>query len=888
MTKETFNPFRLEDLTWGINVRDYESEIEDKQMVDLVNYNFSWNKLVSEKGSIDSWLPSTANIWALTIDSGDIWTVSAWDIKKNGTIVAGWVGILVTTSLQTFKPWVAFYITIEGIPYTITWSTVADFIFNLKTAVEANWLITVSQDDAILIKKVDGSAISYSVNSNQAYYIYNKTFIWSSFSFVYWEEYVWKIWINWVEYSGTYTASSPILNQWQMDIEYMTQIKNTLPSNLLPSVVFINPVTWIIDNTYVTCSWVIVNNVSSFQQYREEFFEYRINWYTTRTEWPWSTHITWITVNWNTINWVYVYNFYDTGPIGNTNVSWSWNISINLEWNIYSYSNNVTRYTMLENLRNTINAGWIYTAFIWWGGISGRNHSLTFYKNTWAQISSITVTDTTPDIYYNWAYQNINHETQLFWVNDIWILTLYKNMIISQLNSISWVTASEQEKDWVTWIFYRKWVLEVIPYTDNTETNWLNITPLATISQDIRIVPYEKINPIVTELNSSVWLMWRSNITIWNLWNLVVDKDVGWAYYSYDNLKVKIGEDAVWFPTVGTIYNGKIVLGWFEWNDNIIFSKTSSPTQPLNVLNFTDYSAGWQSVSGGDKGLITWMMVGENWLYVFKDNSIWYTNSEKDDPTSNSFNFVFNKITSSGALTQNTITEVQQEIFYLDWKTRAVRRLGYEQNLTTLRDTAISDEIRPLIEALPEDQRLATSQFSYPNYMLSLSDYTGWTITYPNGQTFYRNNIHFIYNVDNKSWTRRTWIIALVSDKWYYVWSDGKVYKDFQWNTWENSILMSKLYTFWDDVMYKKYWQLDIIWKTIWAKDVTVEIYVDWEKVDERTYNYNNSQIREKIDMYDVGQWIQWKITASGAWKIELYDIQVKWKPTKIQPQDYL
>jgi len=60
-------------------------------------------------------------------------------------------------------------------------------------------------------------------------------------------------------------------------------------------------------------------------------------------------------------------------------------------------------------------------------------------------------------------------------------------------------------------------------------------------------------------------------------------------------------------------------------------------------------------------------------------------------------------------------------MFYLDWKNRAVRRLGYEQNLTTLRDVAISKEIAEEFKSLPESQPMATSHFIYPNYQLSLS-----------------------------------------------------------------------------------------------------------------------------------------------------------------------
>jgi len=49
MTRRTFNSFPLKELNWWMNTRDYPSEIEDKQFVSLVNWNFKWNKLVSSK-----------------------------------------------------------------------------------------------------------------------------------------------------------------------------------------------------------------------------------------------------------------------------------------------------------------------------------------------------------------------------------------------------------------------------------------------------------------------------------------------------------------------------------------------------------------------------------------------------------------------------------------------------------------------------------------------------------------------------------------------------------------------------------------------------------------------------------------------------------------------
>ena len=90
MTRERswFKPFRLDDLTWGINVRDYPSEIEDKQSLELENWNFKWNKLVSWPW-IDKKYNSPSNTefnrW-ITVDWDDIWYINNWSVYKNRDI----------------------------------------------------------------------------------------------------------------------------------------------------------------------------------------------------------------------------------------------------------------------------------------------------------------------------------------------------------------------------------------------------------------------------------------------------------------------------------------------------------------------------------------------------------------------------------------------------------------------------------------------------------------------------------------------------------------------------------------------------------------------------------------------------------------------------------
>lgn len=877
INKKTFKPFRLEELNWGINIRDNPSEIEDKQAVDIVNFNFKWNKLVWEKWWTDTLNPQISEIGALTIDSWDIWTISDWVIYNNWVPVVEGTWILVTTSRDEFLPWVYFYITIEWTDYAIAGNTVEEFIINLKTAVENDWYLTLSQDNLLLIRKIDGSVIDYTVESNQAYVLYNNDNV---LLYEFWKEYYWSIEINWVRYSWVYTMSDPNLNAWKVDIELLNQVKDALPLSLWASSVFIDSSFEVVDD-YISNAWVIVNNVSSINELRENFYEYRINWYSSRVEWAYFTQLTSLTVDGNTLYWPYVYRMYNNVHPSST---WDYDITIILDWNSFNVAWVMLPSQFADQMVSLINSNWNYTA-------ENVSNDIKLYRNDWAQIAMSWVNNSWT--FYFWSSQQITFDSQLYWYDDTELENLLRDMVISQLNSIPWVIASEETKDWITWIYFRKSLWEKINIVDINNTNDLDITEIVRLWIELKDHTYEKAELNVTSLLAWDGLLWRSNVVIWNLWNLVVDKDDWWAFYSYDNINIKIGEDSIWRPTVWTIYNGKIILWWYDWNDNIIFSKTSSPTRPLNILDFINYSAGWQSVSGWDKWLITGMVVGENWLYVFKDNSIWYTNSEVDDPNSNSFNFKFNKITSNGALSQNVITEVDQEIFYLDWRSREVRRLWYEQNLTTLRDVAISGEISDLFDELPEEQPLATSHFKYPYYQLSLTDWQSDLVEYNNWNSYHTNNVHFVYNVENKSWTKRTWIDWLiVSDKWYFADIDWKVYKDFEWYTSEDWEYISKLYVFWDDVMYKRYWRFDIVGKIIpetgEEKTLTIEIYVDWELIDSRDITKSTtSQIREKIDLYDIGQDFQFKLKHSWVWRVEVHDVQIYYKWTAIQPQDF-
>lgn len=911
ISKKKYLPFRIEDLTGWINLRDYASEIEDKQCVSLKNWNFNWNKLVSEKWYLDTLNTPHSEIGALSVDAWDIWTVAQWALKKNWVDQWGKNAIVIKTDIQSFVPWIEYIITIDSIEYRFVWDSIADFINDVESKMTLAWFDVEKQSDSVFISS--NSTITYSTSQNQTYLLYNRDDV---AAYNVWDViFVW-VEINWTKYEYEYNYNNSLLNAGQVDIEIMTGLAWVIPASFSPSVVNLNSILEIVDD-YTTYAGIIINNANTIAEVKAQKYKYRYKWYSALS-WGYSYvrmdngDDVLFELDGNPVYWPFGYWIRHTWPDALEATD-----SITIDWHVMTFPAATPTNTFGTVLKWMLDATWDFYS----DDSSGNNRQVVFIRKDWNRISSISGTWIFSDI-NSFTLNSYSAQSHTSWsiysiatddCYDVWdwlalptnnIGEYTERWIVNQINAFSWYNAASEwaiqiniEKDDKSQIIINEAVANP---SDMEDASWNEITDIAvkfaTFIDTWAFIDIKTNKKTEVDLINLQWSsnLIRGNLTIWNNWGvLFVDADEWGASYLYNDAIASIWEDEIGKPTVGTIYNGKIILGWYKWNDNIIFSKTSSPTQPLNILNFSDYSAGWQSVSGWDKWQVTWMIVGENGLYVFKDNSVWYSNSEKDNPDSFSFNLIFNKITSNGALNQNVITEVEQEIFYLDWKTRAVRRLWYEQNLTTLRDTSISKDIAELLEALPEDQTLATSHFSYPYYQLSLSNWQEPDVEYNNGNTYKTNMKHFIYNVENKSWTTKDGINDLiVSDSGYFALLNWSVYKDFQWNIREEWDMLSKEYTFGDDIMYKKYGRFEIIGRIIpeaeVTKTLTVEIIIDWEVIDERVFTRDsNSQLREKIDLMDIWQKFQFRLKHSWEGRVEIYDTQVYYKWTNIQPQDF-
>jgi len=396
----------------------------------------------------------------------------------------------------------------------------------------------------------------------------------------------------------------------------------------------------------------------------------------------------------------------------------------------------------------------------------------------------------------------------------------------------------------------------------------------------------------------------RWNISTWNdiIYLTSIDKD--WTdndrlfyFHNWVYGRLRLSTDGSvlnWWPTVHTVYQGKLILWGFIDNQNsLMHSKTSSITDPFLTLDFSGYNSGSQLIWNNSS--ITWFQVGENWLHVFKSDEVWFSNTEKD--TGTFFDFIFNKSTTTWAINQRVVTEVEQELFYYDDITKNVRRLSYEENLITLRDTSISREIETIFEQLADDQSNATASFKYPNYKLFMRSKLSWTNV---------NDVALVYNVDRKSWAIETEKLCSVSHK-------GLLWSSFEWvifedDEWVGTIgeAISKEFDFGDAIDFERFWEIEV-W---WAMDETITLFVDffvWGEL-KRTVQINTKwnqtwtlwtktlwtsilggdfatiwliPFAERINLYFDWQNCNFWLRYEWLWQIEIHDVHIQHKRLK-------
>lgn len=440
------------------------------------------------------------------------------------------------------------------------------------------------------------------------------------------------------------------------------------------------------------------------------------------------------------------------------------------------------------------------------------------------------------------------------------------NSLISQINSTTTADAILWESYLTNWTpdYTQKnaiWIQFFVPnnwtFTVSESWKWTLINS-DIINNWFHISLFKSWDDLIL-INNSTLPVYYQKIVIWS------ETAYFWQYiqniYSY-----------IW-----TYYNGKFIFAWIDSNI-LYFSQTSSATEPWLVTKIASYDAGFQRVWWD--WVITWIITWENWIYVFKEDEIYYSNSIQDD--GESFAFVFNRITNNWAKDKYCITRVWQDIFYYDWINKKIRRLSYEQNLTTLRDTAVSNEIDELLQNQKSTINWIQQKlyYSYPNVRFATQ--TSWNVTN-------YNDIIYVYNVDTKSWTIED-NKAVKFWYWKYFSKENTLWKIFEDDySYENDwVWLSKEYDLWDWIIQKRFWELEIYWKNNSDISLYLDVYIDWSLYSTFTITNNFWDFfRERYDLYQDWRYIQFWLRYEWVGYIEINEVNIKNKPLKNNFIDY-
>lgn len=366
--------------------------------------------------------------------------------------------------------------------------------------------------------------------------------------------------------------------------------------------------------------------------------------------------------------------------------------------------------------------------------------------------------------------------------------------------------------------------------------------------------------------------------------------------------------------TCNAFMGNRLWLGWNNLAPSTLYtSQQASPLTESNIYNFTYWN--WISSTIDliwDVNPITWF-IDNNWdYYIFKTNGSYNVIDIISPTTTSSAAIRTKKVTSTWAINQQVIQNVDQDVLYFDG--RNVRRLSYEQNTLALKDSSVSTEISTFINELPEIQSQATAWFVYPYYKLFVRDRFSNT-----------NNIWLIYNIREKSWSIQQWIFPSVWASSY--WNEKRVAYFWSWVYWDifkeslwlsfwwgdvNYLFISKKYAFWDNLDYKRLWEIELYGKiSSWLKlylDIilddavidTREIYFEefisptlWSSTIwvstfgwvETTNQLNN--FRYRYEYFNDWVFIQFRIRWTWVWYFELHWVNIESKFIKAYPIHY-
>ena len=131
------------------------------------------------------------------------------------------------------------------------------------------------------------------------------------------------------------------------------------------------------------------------------------------------------------------------------------------------------------------------------------------------------------------------------------------------------------------------------------------------------------------------------------------------------------------------------------------------------------------------------------------------------------------------------------------------------------------------------------------------------------------------------------------------------IYKDDNtyWIDWitKTGIYLSKQYSMWDNIDYKRFWEIELSWSISAWITAKIEVLSDWEIIWEweiiwkdTVYStlwtttlwtmptdnniLSTSAFTKKIDLFNEWQYIQYRIITNWAWIFELSNVNILYK----------
>lgn len=1030
MTRKTFWKLIYPELNWWINVRDYSTEIQDKQATVIENFNFEWNKLVTSKDCDSIYSSVTWGIInGMTVDwIWDVWYIQSGKIYKNWVEQENVWTSKVTITFTNQIEWTYYtFLSVDWIQLILTWNSMSSLVTQTQSALGWLYVVTNPSWNDIQISRTDLVVPVINNNTKRVYTISYSSIntIWSYkylFISINWENHTFR-WtditslisninsnLNYVAYNNSWDITLRMSNWW--DISANSSISMCKKIDLW---------TWNEHNKVdITIDWF--SHTFDWQSYTStDIYNYIAgniwsNYYTYILDWIYI-----IKKNWDTPNILYnSYNryTYSTGfKYADTPSSWQYHTSTTfwIDWTNYNFTvwdwlntriisngrpfNGDLIVKYFEGKLTEVNTGFAFWSVfspskVWWTKLTihkacklttvqvQQTDSVRLKNSSWTTIATASVSwwiatfnyDITPWVYtleattndsYPNYYGSLSKTNEFFtafsdgittgnniyfilWINIEWVIlptttysyTFQYNKNTGWADTVwnSWnrpyyfwenqtlrINKLDYSQMTITWTSAWTWWLPPSLYftlNENTNPTTVSITIISNTSN----ISYITTQTYVISVTWTKYPYWDTvyDITVWNLWVLITDRRWIDAYYYDRNAHIcrSLPTQVVGSPRIWTMWDWRTYLWWYADTDNIMWSQQANDIGSTVAVWNRYYTFWWgngswtQSISNWNKWKIVWFLAKDDWLYIFKEDWVYKANRIQTLKTDSNQDWTyesteieswhqFSEISSNWTLSQSTITEVNKDVFFYDPVSKAIRRLSYEWS-SKLEDNAISDEIAPILRALPDQQFLANASYKYPLYKINLADSSAPLVRIWNWSTwepwvnspwqFYIPNITLVYNVETKCWTKEvnknvTTKRPIFSYKWYFAWETWIIFNDDVWYT-DNWKYYSKWYSFWNTKDYKKFWLAHIFWKIIptswYTKSLQMQVYVDWTKVDDRTVSSDiEKEIEIRIDLYDIWRYIEVRLFHSWEWKVEVYDLWFEVKQTTSYTSEY-